>query len=244
MKLIDKRFWILLIPIIIISCNGNSKEGGAESAESNLTVFGQIKDFEHHAFLIGDTLYCSAVEASGYNDFHGCKISDIYNIVDTCYIETGDERNTAAYHLAILSPDCLDGGWDSYGDRVLLIKKGNDTFIYDNVISNEIFDDAPCERFLIPSEDNNYGTFNRPCDFELEFIGGQGYRIMWNIGIRILDNKLYVAGLRIWESVSSLTYTKNITFEYEEKEFPLEMFERSMMDTVRNDKNPLYGLHD
>lgn len=52
------------------------------------------------------------------------------------------------------------------------------------------------------------------------------------------------AGLRIWESVSSLTYTKNITFEYEEKEFPLEMFERSMMDTVRNDKNPLYGLHD
>lgn len=81
MKLIDKRFWILLIPIIIISCNGNSKEGGAESAESNLTVFGQTKDFEHHAFLIGDTLYCSAVEASGYNDFHGCKTSDIYNIV-------------------------------------------------------------------------------------------------------------------------------------------------------------------
>lgn len=93
-------------------------------------------------------------------------------------------------------------------------------------------------------EDNNYGTFNRPCYFELEFIGGQGYRIMWNIGIRILDNKLYVAGLRIWESVSSLTYTKNITFEYEEKEFPLEMFEQSMIDTVRNDKNPVYGLPD
>ena len=65
MKLIDKRFWILLIPIIIISCNGNSKEGGAESAESNLTVFGQTKDFEHHAFLIGDTLYCSAVGKVG-----------------------------------------------------------------------------------------------------------------------------------------------------------------------------------
>lgn len=212
---------------------------------SNLTVSAPTKDFEHHAYLAGDTLKCSAAEASGYNDFHDCKISDIYNIVDTCCLETGDERNTAAYHLAILSPDYLDGrGWNLYSDRVLLIRKGDDTFIYDNVISNEIFDDAPCERFLIPSEDNNYGTFNRPCDFELEFIGGQGYRIMWNIGIRILDNKLYVAGLRIWESVSSLTYTKNIVFEYDEREFPLEMFERSMIDTVRNDKNPVYGLHD
>lgn len=212
---------------------------------NNLSVFAQTKDFEHHTLLAGDTLKCSAAEASDYNDFHGCKISNIYNIVDTCCFETGDEKNTSAYHLAILSPSYLDdGGWNLYSDRILLIRKGDDTFIYDNVISNEIFDDAPCERFLIPSEDNNYGTFNRPCDFELEFIGGQGYRIMWNIGIRILDNKLYVAGLKIWEHNSSFTYTKNIAFEYDEREFPLEMFERSMIDTVRNDKNPLYELYD
>ncbi len=31
MKLTDKRFWILLIPIIIISCNSNSKEVNADS---------------------------------------------------------------------------------------------------------------------------------------------------------------------------------------------------------------------
>lgn len=108
---------------------------------SNLTVSAPTKDFEHHAYLAGDTLKCSAAEASGYNDFHGCKISDIYNIVDTCCLETGDEKNTAAYHLAILSPDYLDGrGWNLYSDRVLLIRKGDDTFIYDNVISNEIYD--------------------------------------------------------------------------------------------------------
>lgn len=110
MKLNGKRFWILLIPIIIISCNGNSKKVGAKSAKSNLSAFAQTKDFEHHALLAGDTLKCSAAEASGYNDFHGCKISNIYNIVDTCCFETGDEKNTSAYHLAILSPSYLDDG--------------------------------------------------------------------------------------------------------------------------------------
>lgn len=211
---------------------------------NNLSVFAQTKDFEHHALLAGDTLKCSASEASGYNDFHGCKISDTYNIVDTCYLETGDKKNTSAYHLAILSPDYLDGGWNLYSDRVLLIRKGDDTFIYDNVISNEIYDATACERFFIPSEDKNDGTFNRPCDFELEFGGGQGYKVEWNIGIRILDDKLYVVGLKTWEHNSSITYTKNIAFEYDEREFPLEKFERSMIDTVRNDRNPLYELYD
>lgn len=206
---------------------------------NNLSVFAQTKDFEHHTLLAGDTLKCSAAEASGYNDFHGCKISNIYNIVDTCCFETGDENNTSAYHLAILSPSYLDdGGWNLYSDRILLIRKGDDTFIYDNVISNEIYD--ACERFFIPSEDKDDETFNRPCDFELEFGGSQGY----NIGIRILDDKLYVVGLKIWEHNSSFTYTKNIAFEYDEREFPLEMFERSMIDTVRNDRNPLYELYD
>ncbi len=31
MKLTDKRFWILFIPIIIISCNSNSKEVNTDS---------------------------------------------------------------------------------------------------------------------------------------------------------------------------------------------------------------------
>lgn len=48
-------------------------------------------DFEHHAYLIDNTLNCSAVETLGYNDYHGCKISNIYNFADSCYMEIGDE---------------------------------------------------------------------------------------------------------------------------------------------------------
>lgn len=53
-------------------------------------------------------------------------------------MEIGDEKNINIYHLAILSPDFDNGKkWDLFSDRLLLIKKGEDTFIYDNVISNE-----------------------------------------------------------------------------------------------------------
>ena len=251
MKLNRRRFRVFgaaaifvlfaLISIFVLLCPMPSDEFALKDelvdSQENVEL---TKDFEHHVFLSGDTLNCSVLEASGYNDFHGCIISDIYNIVDTCCLESGDEKNTATYHLAILSPDYLDGGWNLYSDRVLLIRKGNDTFIYDNVISNEIYDAAPCERFLIPSEDENDGTFNRLCDFELEFSGGQGYIVEWNIGIRILDDKLYVVGLKIGEHNPSITYAKNVAFEYDERAFPLDKFERSMIDTVRNDKDPLY----
>lgn len=218
-------------------------------------------DFEHHAYLIDNTLNCSAVETLGYNDYHGCKISNIYNFADSCYMEIGDEKNINIYHLAILSPDFDNGKkWDLFSDRLLLIKKGEDTFIYDNVISNEPIVEAnttpyelstdgnlivpceelfvPCEKFFIPSDDENDGTFNQPCDFELAYIGGQGYKAGWNIGIRIINEDLFIVGLCVWEHNSDLTYNKRIVYEYEIGKFPLDKFERSMIDQVRNDINP------
>lgn len=200
--------------------------------------------FEHHANLVGNTLNCSEVEVLGYNDYNGCRISDTYNIIDSCCMEIGDAKVVNIYHLAILSPDYNSGEeWDLYSDRVLLMKKGEDTFIYDNIISNEpiIYDDiiVPCERFFIPSEDENDGTFNQPCDFELAYVGGQGYRVGWNIGIQIIEDKLYIVGLCVWEHNSDLTYTKRIAYEYETGKFPLDRFERSMIDQVRNDENPM-----
>lgn len=135
-----------------------------------------------------------------------------------------------------------------------MIKKGESTFIYDNIISNEpiievnkdpykpTIDDeiiVPCEKFFIPSEDENNGTFNRPCDFELVYIGGQDYKVGWNIVIQIIEDKLYVVGLCVWEHNSDLTYTKRIAYEYETGKFPLYKFERSMINQVRNDNNPI-----
>lgn len=169
-------------------------------------------------------------------------------------MEVGDEKGINIYHLAILSPDYDNGKkWMLFGDRLLLINKGEDTFIYDNVISNEPIIDistgpyeltmdnsliVPCENFFIPSDDENNGTFNQSCDFELAYIGGQGYKVGWNIAIRIREEKLYIVGLCVWEHNSALTYTKRIAFEYDEGTFPLEKFERSMIEMVRNDKNP------
>lgn len=220
----------------------------------------QTKNFEHHVYPVGDTLNCLGIKPLGYNDYHGCKISVIYNFVDSCYIEMGDEKGINIYHLAILSPDYDNGKrWELFGDRLLLIKKGEDTFIYDNVISNEKITDVsadpylridnslivpcesvivPCENFFIPSDDENNGTFNQSCDFELAYIGGQGYKVGWNIAIRIREDKLYIVGLCVWEHNSDLTYTKRIAFEYDEGTFPLEKFDRSMIEMVRNDKNP------
>ena len=200
--------------------------------------------FEHHANLVGNILNCSAVEVLGYNDYNGCEISDTYNIIDSCYMEIGDATGVNIYHLAILSTDYNNGKkWDLYSDRVKKKKKGEDTFIYDNVISNEpIMDDeiiVPCERFFIPSEDENNGTFNQPCDFELAYVGDKDYEVGWNIAIQIRDDKLYIVGLCVWEHNSDLTYTKRIAYEYETGKFPLDRFERSMIYQVKNDKNPM-----
>ena len=209
---------------------------------SNMPMFAQTKNPEHHACLTGNILNVSEMKALRYNDFHGCEISDIYNIVDSCYMEVGDEKRIGTYHLAILSSDyCSGEEWNLYSDRVLLIKRGEDIFIYDNVISNEpVISEGtvPCEKFFIPSEDENNGTFNQPCDFELEYSGGQGYKVRWNIAIRISDDKLYVVGLSVWEHNASLTYSKHIAFEYNVGTFPLENFNRSMIEMVRDDRNP------
>lgn len=207
-------------------------------------------EFEHHANLVGNTLNCSAVETLEYNDYHGCKISDVYNLVDSCYIEIGDRKSIDTYHLAILSPDNYNGkAWSLFSDRLLLVRKWNgDTFIFDNVISNEpnIYDasgsnisDAPvvanCERFIFNDEG---GSFNSYSDFELSYTGGQGYKCGWDIAIRIFDDNFYIVGLRVWEHDSGMSYSKHIAFEYENRVFPLFEFERSMIDKVRADENP------
>ena len=210
--------------------------------------------FEHHAYLTNNRLGLSTVEAFGYNNFHGCEIQDVYNIVDSCYMEIGDEKSINIYHLAILSPDFNNGKkYDLFSDRLLLIKKGEDTFIYDNVISNEPIievntdpykppmDDkiiVPCEYFFIPSDDENNGTFNYPCDFELVCERGQGYKTEWSIGIKIVGSQLYIIGLSFVEHSPGLDYQKRIAFEYEEGKFPLEKFRRSMLELVRQDNNP------
>lgn len=197
--------------------------------------------FEHHAYLTNNCLGLSTVEAFGYNNFHGCEIHDSYNIVDSCYLEIGDEHKIDIYNLAILSPEEITNkGVELLGSRVLLMVKNDSTIIYDNVISNEppINDNniAPCERFMLDTDEA--GSFNTFCDFELVCERGQGYKTEWSIGIKIVGSQLYIIGLSFEEHSPGLNYQKRIAFEYEEGKFPLEKFRRSMLELVRQDNNP------
>lgn len=187
----------------------------------------------------------SGVKTINYNNFHGCAISNAYAIIDSCYMEIGDDKVIDTYNLAILSPDSITSeGRRLLGDRLLLVVKNGKPICYDNVISNQpaIYDNSimpSCEKFFIPSEEDNDGNFNNFCDFELEYWGGQGKKVGWSIGIKVIEGSFYVGGLLWWEHNSSLTHQKKMIFEYDDKEFPLEKFERSMIDDVRNDINPL-----
>lgn len=201
-------------------------------------------ELKHSSYISGNAVRLSGVEILGYNDFNGCKIADCYNIIDSCYMEIGDDKNIDVYHLAILSPDSITSDGSSLlGNRVLLAVKNGKPICYDNVISNQpaIYDNSimpSCEIFFIPSEDDNNGNFNTFCDFELVYWGGQGYKIGWSIGVKAKDQNMYVVGLSFWEHNPGLTYQKMITFEYEVGEFPLEEYRRSMIEMVRYDKNP------
>lgn len=208
------------------------------------TMSGKDIDLGHTSYISGDTVQLSAIDVLGYNDFNGCKIADCYNIIDSCYMEIGDDKNIDVYHLAILSPDSITSDGSSLlGNRVLLVVKNGKPICYDNVISNQpaIYDNPnmpSCERISIPSEDDNDGNFNTYCDFELGNSEGQGYKIGWSIGVKTKDQNLYVVGLSFWEHSPGLTYRKMICFEYEVGDFPLEEYNRSMIEMVRYDKNP------
>ena len=190
-------------------------------------------------------LELSGIKSVDYTDFHGCDISNVYALLDSCYMEIGDDKVIDTYNLAILSPDSITNeGRKVLGNRLLLVVKNGKPICYDNVISNQpaIYDNSimpSCEKISIYSEDDNEGNFNSYCDFELEYWGGQGKKVGWSIGIKVIEGSFYVGGLLWWEHNSSLTHNKRITFEYDGKEFPLEKFERSMIDAVRNDINPL-----
>lgn len=51
MKLTDKRFWILLIPIIVISCNSNSKEVNADSNVAVAQAIFSVEKISKEEFL-------------------------------------------------------------------------------------------------------------------------------------------------------------------------------------------------
>ncbi len=55
MKLTDKRFWILFIPIIIISCNSNSKEVNTDSNVAVAQAIFSVEKISIEEFMQADS---------------------------------------------------------------------------------------------------------------------------------------------------------------------------------------------
>ena len=55
MKLTDKRFWILFIPIIIISCNSNSKEVNTDSNVAVAQAIFSVEKISKEEFMQADS---------------------------------------------------------------------------------------------------------------------------------------------------------------------------------------------
>lgn len=224
---LDKLF---ILRIVILGCLHLC--GIAMWGEGNHDI-----DLKHKAYIKGDTVQLSGVEILGYKDFNGCRIVDNYNIIDSCYMEIGDDKTIDVYHLAILSLSPEEYTKNEESDRLLLSIVNGQPRIYDNVlVNNGATYSYECERFVFPTEE--MASFNSEYDFALEYWGGQGYKIGWNIGVKAKGENLYVVGLIFWEHNPSLTYNKTISFEYEVGDFPLEEYRQSMIEMVRNDKNP------
>lgn len=227
-------FDIMQNAAIAVACQGKGSDGGAMPGENKYDI-----NLGHNAYVKGNSIELSAVEVLGYHDFHGCKIADAYNFIDSCYMETGGDGNIDKYWFAILSPDEYDAneGMRLLGNRLLVSLVNGEAGIYENVISNAItYEYMPCERFSIPTDE--HAIFNTDYDFALEYTGGQGYKIGWDIGIKADKGKLYIVGLRFREHNPGLTYNKTISFGYEVGSFPLEEYRRAMIEMVREDKNP------
>ncbi len=155
-KSLDKLF---ILRIVILGCLHMC--GIVMWGEDNHDI-----DLKHKAYINGDTILLSGVEIVGYKDFNGCRIVDNYNIIDSCYMEIGDEKTIDEYHLAILSlsPDEYTGNEER--DRILLSIVNGQPRIYDNVLANNgATYSYECERFVFPTEE--MASFNCEYDFAL-----------------------------------------------------------------------------
>lgn len=193
-----------------------------QNGKTKIYAIGKRK---HPIAFCNDTLWIenSLQRFDAFNHWHGTTISSNYRVVDSLTIDKD-------YRVAILEPFFIPETDryepQIYSDRLLLVAYKNRRMVYDNIISNE--EDSggwrPYESLAKPSEEDFLGH----CDFILSYCAGMGYKIYYTIGIKMTEGKPYVTGIRWEEHDSGLSFRKQITQEYDNKEMPLSSYSRCM----------------
>ena len=117
--------------------------------------------------------------------------------------------------MAILSPN-FDSWKDApippiCSDRLLLVEYKNKQEVYDNVIGNGEPTGGwlPYEMLVKPWKDKTTDFVERS-DFILSYGDGNGYKIYYTIGIKMIEGKAYVTGIKWEEHDSGLLFRKQI----------------------------------
>lgn len=161
-----------------------------------------------------------------FNKWHGVAISTNYDVVDSLKLAKD-------FRVAILSPN-FDSWKDApippiCSDRLLLVEYKNKQEVYDNVIGNGEPTGGwlPYEMLVKPWEDKTTDFVERS-DFILSYGDGNGYKIYYTIGIKMIEGKAYVTGIKWEEHDSGLSFRKQIVQEYDGKQMPLSSYSRCM----------------
>lgn len=162
----------------------------------------------------------------GFNKWHGVAISTNYDVVDSLKLAKD-------FRVAILSPN-FDSWKDApippiCSDRLLLVEYKNKQEVYDNVIGNGEPTGGwlPYEMLVKPWKDKTTDFVERS-DFILSYGAGNGYKIYYTIGIKMIEGKAYVTGIKWEEHDSGLLFRKQIVQEYDGKQMPLATYRRYM----------------
>lgn len=161
---------------------------------------------------------------SGYYHWHGFTISNYYSIADSMIIKPN-------YRVAVLTPYFENTAAEPliYSDRLLVVEYKNRKWVYNNVISNQKYlaGWTPYETLVKPSEDAPDDFLERS-DFLLSYSAGMGYKIYYTLGVKAIENELYLTGYKWEEHDSGLLFRKQIIQEYDGTEMPLATYRRYM----------------
>lgn len=158
--------------------------------------------------------------------WNGATISSNYAVADSLTLAKD-------YRVAVLEPSFTSMNDrhepQIYSDRLLLVIYKGRRMVYDNVISNEeeLGGWRPYESLAKPIEEEAENFLER-CDFILSYCAGMGYKVYYTIGIKVIESKPYVTGIRWEEHDSGLSFRKQIIQEYEDKERPVSSYNRCM----------------
>lgn len=171
--------------------------------------------------------------AQGYFLRFGLIISNFYEIQESSLLDYNNDGFLDTFTIIsplslIPTPEkggvCIWNNQDTIEDRLLLIKshfkKGSKVLIYPNVISNQ----------ATIAWQGYESVEESPNGFQLHAVKGQGYVVEYFIRVVQHENSFYIREIKL---ACTAPYREK-TLNYKAREFPLENYSRSVIDSLRS----------